>query len=184
MKHWIIILVSVLTSTAIAFLLVKFMTGEEVAIVRTAVVLERYQGAADARAKLQGNSQVWSQAIDTMRSELQRLMDVYKSGPLSAKQRDSVAEAVQTSRAQLEQYADAVGKKAQEQEAILTDGVVTQLRAAVASVARKRGIKLVMADSPQSDVLFGEQGVDVTQDVLEELNTLFVKGGADTTGTK
>lgn len=151
----------------------------KVAIIDTEIIINRYQGAHEARKAFQTTSDAWQRNVDTLRSELMRIVHEFETLPAGASVRlkDSLRREADAQQQRLSSYTEAVQSKAQQEQMTLTDGIVTQIRTAAAAVAAEQGIAVVLAEGADSPVIYGDKAIDLTQDVLAELDKRFFKSG-------
>jgi len=153
--------------------------SSKVAIINTEIIINRYQGAQEARKAFQTTTDAWQQNVDTLRSELMRIVHEFETLPAGASERlkDSLRREADAQQQRLTSYTQAVQSKAQQEQMTLTDGIVTQIRTAAAAVAAEQGIAVVLAEGADSPVIYGEKAIDLTQDILAELDKRFFKSG-------
>ncbi len=151
----------------------------KVAIIDTEIIINRYQGAHEARKAFQATSDAWQRNVDTLRNELMRIVHEFETLPAGASTRvkDSLRREADAQQQRLSSYTEAVQSKAQQEQMTLTDGIVTQIRTAAAAVAAEQGIAVVLAEGADSPVIYGDKAIDLTQDVLAELDKRFFKSG-------
>lgn len=150
-----------------------------VAVINTEAIINRYQGAQEARKSFQTATDIWQRNVDTLRSELMRIVHEFESLPAGASShlKDSLRREADAQQQRLSSYTEAVQSKAEQEHLTLTDGIITQIRTAAAAVAADRGIAVVLAEGADSPVIHGDKAIDLTQDVLAELDKRFFKNG-------
>lgn len=143
----------------------------KVGVVRVNEVLEKFDGAIEARKDFQRTTTAWQSNIDTLRAELQRsILDLERdAGQLSDAQRKAREMEISQKRSEIDQYTGAVQEKASREQALLTEGVVNQIRTAAETVANSQGFDLVHALQTDGAILYHTDLVDITPDVLEYL---------------
>jgi len=179
---WLVRIGFILSLCAIAGVALIYVRGSAstaVAIINTEMIINRYQGAHEARKSFQTTSDAWQRNVDTLRSELMRIIHTYETLPAnaSAHVKDSLKREAEAQQQRLSSYTEAVQSKAEQEQMTLTDGIVTQIRTAAAAVAAERGIAVVLAEGADSPVIYGDKAIDLTQDVLAELDKRFFKSG-------
>ncbi|MBN9400958.1 MAG: OmpH family outer membrane protein ['Candidatus Kapabacteria' thiocyanatum] len=179
---WIVRIGFVLALCAVVLAVMTYVRGSAsatVAIINTETIINRYQGAHEARKSFQTTSDAWQRNVDTLRSELMRIVHTYETLPANASVhlKDSLKREAEAQQQRLSSYTEAVQSKAEQEQMTLTDGIVTQIRTAAAAVAADRGIAVVLAEGADSPVIYGDKAIDLTQDVLAELDKRFFKNG-------
>lgn len=154
----------------------------KVGIVRVADVLEKFDGAIQAKKDFQHTTIAWQANIDTLRSELQgQVLDFERDrSQLSEQERRARQEELQQKSSEIEQYTGAVQEKAAREQSLLTEGVVNQIKTAAEVVAKSQGFDVVHALQADGAILYSSESVDITEEVLEYLRAHY-RGGASTT---
>lgn len=154
-----------------------FRVGEKppMAIVKVAEVLQKYQGAVDARARFSNTTSAWKGNIDTLKGELQSMYFDYEQvrSTLSPAEKAKQEEAIRRKETQVRDYATAIEDRAGKEQQVLTESVVNHVRSAAESIGRERGLRLVMAVQDDGFVLYSDNTVDITPDVLALLRTTY-----------
>ncbi len=154
-----------------------FRVGERplVAIVKVQEVLQKYQGAIDARARFANTTSAWKGNIDTLKRELQTMLFDYeqKRVSMSVSERTEHENAIRRKETQVRDYASAIDEKAGKEQQVLTESVVNHVRNAADAIGRERGLRLVMAVQDDGFVLYSDNTVDLTADVLALLRTTY-----------
>jgi Skp family chaperone for outer membrane proteins len=142
-----------------------------VGIVRMTEILEKYQGAADARAGFTRTARAWQSNIDTLRGEMQNMIIDYERDRLTmtASQRASFESILQMKRQQIDDYTAAIQQRATEEQRSVTEKLVVKVKSATESAARDLGLDLVLAVQDEAFVLYSAETVDVTAYVLGHL---------------
>ena len=172
----------VLLLTAIVALVISIGTlvlvtvnrSPRIGVVRIQKVLERYEGAVDAKKAFRETTATWGANIDTLRSELQRLVFEYEQQSVANKSlRDSLSLLLRTKEAQIADYQKAVEQKTTQEQQILTEGVISLVRSASESVAKSEGIDAFLAVQDDGMLMYTTESVDLTDVVLERLRTTY-----------
>ena len=156
--------------------LVLVMTSRSprIGLVRIQKVLDRYEGALDAKKAFRESTSTWGANVDTLRSELQRLVFEYEQQSSSNKSlRDSLSLLLRTKEAQIVDYQKAVEQKTSQEQQVLTEGVISQVRSASEAVAKSEGIDAFIALQDEGMLMYATESVDLTDIVLERLRTTY-----------
>ncbi|MEL6443167.1 MAG: OmpH family outer membrane protein, partial [Bacteroidota bacterium] len=100
-----------------------------VAYVDSAVLLERYVGAIEARATLQAQLDIWETNLDTLRQEAAGFGDQLLRDDLSRAEREAASDRLEAKQRELAQYAEAVGRQAADREQQVLQPVYSELNA-------------------------------------------------------
>jgi len=135
-------------------------------------LMANYQGIKDMKAKLDLRAKEWQGNLDTLSSELQLAAKKLESIPVSSSAQRQLAEASLRSKQQeAMQYKEAVTQKYKEQDQLLSQELLTKVNAYIKEYGERKGYKIIMAATQYGNIAYGDKSVDITDDVLEGLNT-------------
>lgn len=125
-----------------------------------------------AHADYKMRVEAWQANIDTLQRRYAASIETFKqnSKKLSKKERDEQIASLQRMEADIKKYSTAVKDEAKKQEQESTEAVLSQVNSFVKEYAKKRGYDMVLGAEGNGSVLFGEKKMDITDDVLKELN--------------
>lgn len=165
-------LASVISATALLIAVVS--RSPRIGIVRIQKVLERYEGALDAKKAFRTTTLAWGANVDTLQSEINRLMfEVERSSTSQRRVRDSMSTLLRTREAQLLDYRKAVESKTIQEQQLLTESVVNHVRTAAESVAKNSGVDCFLAIHDEGMIVAASETVDLTDEVLVELRKTY-----------
>lgn len=179
MNTWLRILSVVLLlaiAAGISWFIARPSNGAaRVGVVRMTEILEKYQGAADARAGFTRTARAWQSNIDTLRGEMQNLLIDYERDRLTmtAAQRASYESILQMKRQQIDDYTAAIQQRATEEQRQVTEKLIVKVKSATESAAQDLGLDLVLAVQDEAFVLYSAETVDVTAYVLGHLKQAY-----------
>ncbi len=141
----------------------------------SARIFQEYTAAREAQDRFDRQVQGWrddaaekEKAVNQLRAEVRD-----QSPILSALKRQEKEEALQKAISEYERFIQDIwgpqGRAAQENERATAE-VVQQIRSAVEKVAGDKNLNLVL-DSASGFIIYADKTLDVTSDVLTELNT-------------
>ena len=117
-----------------------------VAYVDSAVLLERYVGAIEARATLQAQLDIWETNLDTLRQEAAGFGDQLLRDDLSRAEREAASDRLEAKQRELAQYAR------------------------IADFSEVQGIDVLLGTVSGGNILFGGDSVDLTEELIGYLN--------------
>lgn len=141
-----------------------------IAYVDSAVLMERFDGAIQARATLESQLEEWDANVRTLETEAQalqqRLVDAQTAGrsfrvlqdSLTAKQRD------------LARYVRATQAQAAEKEQELLEPVYAELNALIQDFSDANGYDLLFGTVAGGNILYGTGSVDATEALIAYVN--------------
>lgn len=156
----------------IALAFYVFTIPQKLVYVDSGKLVNEYKGMQDARAVYQKKAATWKANIDTLTSEVQqRIMNYEKeSSKLTAKERQLSEELIRTKQKQLMEYQQAMNTQAKQEDSKMTGEVVQQINAYLKKYGEENGYKIVMAATEYGNIAYADEGLDITEDVLEGLN--------------
>jgi outer membrane protein len=139
-------------------------------------IFNEYKTAQEAQARFDRQVQGWrDEAAERERGVNQLRAEVRdQSAILSSLRRQEKEEALQKAIVEYEKFVQDIwgpqGQAAQENERATAE-VVQQIRNAVEKIAADRSLNLVL-DAADGNIIYADKTLDLTPDVLTELNTL------------
>jgi outer membrane protein len=147
----------------------------------SARIFQEYPTAQEAQKRFDRQVQGWRDEAAEKEKSVKVLRDeVRDQGPiLSSLKRQEKEEQLQRAISDYEHFIQDTwgpqGRAARENEQATTE-VVVQIRAAVEKVAASRGLTIVL-DSASGIIIYADRSLDLTSDVLTELNSTIKPGG-------
>jgi len=154
----------------------------KIGYIDSARIFQEYNDAKEAQARFDRQVQGWRDEAAEKEKQVNALRaEVRDQSPiLSALKRQEKEEALQRAISEYERFVQDIwgpqGRAAQENERATSD-VVVQIRAAVEKVAGGRGLELVL-DSAGGFIIYADKSLDLTPQVIQELNTRSTTGSS------
>ncbi len=149
-----------------------------IAFVRSGTILEEYAGIQEARRIIERQSQSRQANLDTlrldyesMRKEFDRQHSDLDQGELRAHQ-----SLLRRKEEQLQQYHQAIARQSREAEEEVTRNVLARINTNIQRFGREQGYDIILGTLSAGNLLFGEDALDITDQVLDHLNTLYRPG--------
>ena len=161
---------------AIAIVLVS-CNQNKVAYIDVEVLMKDYEATKELETSLKAKQEKMAKELDSISAPFQlKVQQYYKNQQkMSAKKRSEVEGVLQQEQQFLQskqqQASQLLQMENQEKSEILTKRVDSF----VADYAKLNGFKLILGTSGKGTVLYGEDSMDVTTDILEILNLDFTK---------
>jgi outer membrane protein len=149
-----------------------FLTPTKLVYVDSAKLVNEYQGMQEARKAYQQKTTTWKANIDTLAKEVQSQIMSYEkeSAKLSAKERKLSEELIRVKQKQLMDYQQAMNAQAKQEDEKMTGAVISQVNAYLKKYGKSKGYKIVMAATEYGNIAYADEGLDITDEVLEGLN--------------
>jgi outer membrane protein len=154
----------------------------QVGYIDSARIFTEFKDAKDAQDRFDRQVQGWRDEAAEKEKAVHQLRDEVRdqSAILSAAKRQEKEEALQRAIADYERFIQEVwgpqGRAASANEQA-TSEVVATIRTAVEKIAGERGLQLVV-DSASGFIIYADRSLDLTADVLTELNSRSTSGSA------
>jgi outer membrane protein len=161
----------------IVLYVLHFNTKQEIVYVDSGKLLNEYKGLVDARASFKLKATTWQANIDTLTSELQASIQKHEKelSGMSAREKQLSEELLGTKQQQLVEYQRALQEKARQEDMQMTQAVIQQLNAYLERYGKSQNYKIIMAATDAGNIVYAQEGMDITRVVLEGLNAEYGK---------
>lgn len=178
MKNKIIITVSIFISClALGFGIWAKNSTPKVAYVKVAIILEKYKGLQEVRSKFQQKEADWKSSVDTLTYKFNVALAQYNQemSKLDTEQRKSREIALQEQGMTLEKYRKSINEKADKEEDKMLQGALNQINSFIESYGKKANYTLIIGTTSAGNLLYGDEKIDITNEILEQLNKNYGK---------
>lgn len=165
-------LVAVVLSVGISCSINYLFLQKKVAYVRSQELIYQYEGTKEAMAKFNNQKQQWQANVDTLKVNFQRAVKNYQSeyDQLTSEQRQRTEKSLSAQEQQLNNYSKAIANKIDQQDDESMQAVLNQINAFIEQYSVDNGYDIVMGTTLSGSVLYGNTALDITEDILKELN--------------
>jgi len=169
---------AVITISVLFLLFNYFFKNDKIAYVDSGRILNEYKGSAEAKKAFQSKAKVWQTNIDTLTNEVKYSIQKYEKSiaTLSPKEQELTKQLIQTKQKQLNDYQHATQDNAKEEDGKLTQGIVTQINAFLLKYGKKHNYKMILIANQSGTIAYASDGLDITSDVIEEINSEYAEG--------
>lgn len=173
MKNNISLIVSALSIALSLLLVFGAFNKKKIAYVRSSELVYSYLGMKDAHNKFEQKSQMWKANIDTLQRNYQTSISQYsmESPKLSAHDKEEREQILSQQQQSLRSYTEAINSKMQDEDKKMTEGVLNQINSFIENYGREHGYEVILGTTVSGNVLYGDDAIDITQEVLAALNT-------------
>ncbi len=150
----------------------NLLNNPKIAYVRNQELVYGFEGMKDANRKFEAETKGWTMTIDSLEKNFHLQVSKYNSTytELDEKERKEFEERLQNQKNQVLKLKENVSKKMEEKDLEITQRVLDQINSFVQEYARKHGYKLIMGTTSDGNLMFADESLDITNDVLNELN--------------
>lgn len=168
----IFVLILVCFSVLFYYLSSQRNTVKNIAFIRSAYLIENYQGMKEVLNKYNEEIARQQAQIDTLENRYVEMQEQFKRErrSLSATALREKEELLQRTLQHLSGLTDDINAKAQADKERLMQGALNQINQYVEQYAKEHDISLVLGVTVSGNVLYGEDHMDITEPVLTALN--------------
>ncbi len=152
--------------------------SEKIVFVNQDSLLNKYAYYKDLRTKFEGKTKNAQSDLQSKQQAYQREVTQYQqgAGALSADQRKSTEERLGRKGQELQTYQQNAGSALQNEQAVETEKLYDKVAGYLKTYAKGKGYKMVLTFSKgNSAILFADETLDVTTDVIKGLNAEYAK---------
>jgi len=163
---------------AVAIMMVS-CNEQKTAYVDTTVLIKEYKEMKDVEAQFTSKSDSVRKQLDAAAKDFQAEVQEYQSQMNSMSETDRKAKEQELMQKQqmLQQQQQMVGNKLREQSNTVMDSLVTKIKDYVKDYGKENNYTYIFGSNESANIMFAEEGLDITQEILSELNEEY--GGED-----
>lgn len=166
---WLVLAAFLLNAGAIVW---STRNTPRLAYVRSQDLVYGYFGMKEAMADFQEKQSGWRSNLDTLKNDLQRTMAeaqrLHKAGNTAAL--NDLQPVIRKQHDEIGRYQEVMEQKSKEDEQRILNGVLGQINAFVETYAKEKGYDVVLGTTDAGSLLYGEGGLDITNELLAALN--------------
>ncbi|MCB7481894.1 OmpH family outer membrane protein [Christiangramia sediminis] len=168
---------------AIAILMVS-CNEQKTAYVDTTVLIKEYKEMKEVEANFTSKSDSVRKQLDAAAQEFQAEVQEYQSqmGSMSETDRKAKEQELMQKQQMLQQQQQMVGNRLREESNTVMDSLVTKIKDYVKDYGKEKNYTYIFGSNESANIMYAEEGLDITQDILSELNEGY--DGAEETETE
>lgn len=145
---------------------------DKIAYVDASKLLGEYKGAIDVRKEMEGKTAQIQANVDTLTYEVQQLITSYEqeAQKLSEKVRKDRQSTIAAKQQQLMQYQQAVRENMLQEDGKASQEVIGEINRFLTGYGKEKHYKLILIASNVGTIAYADEGIDLTNEVLEALN--------------
>lgn len=161
-----------ITSAVLLLLYNNFLRSDKIVYVDSTRILNEYKGSVEAKKQYQQKAKLWQANIDTLTEEVKSSIKGYEHSlaTMSDKEKSLAKQLIQTKQKQLLDYQKAIQDNAQQENAKTMNAVVSQINSFLSAYGKKHNYKLILIANQSGTIAYAREGLDITNDIIEELN--------------
>ncbi|WP_421940745.1 OmpH family outer membrane protein [Pedobacter sp.] len=152
--------------------------NDKIVFVNQDSLLNKYEYYKDLKVKFEGKTKSAQSDMQAKGQAFQREVAQYQqnAGTLSADQRKETEERLARKQQELQTYQQNAGGALQNEQAVETEKLYDKVAGYLKTYAKEKGYKMVLTYSKgNSAILFADESLDVTSDVIKGLNAEYNK---------
>ena len=172
-KQNITLVIALLSFGLNIFLLTDKYTGDKkIAYVRSTELVYGYLGMKEAHNKFEEKTKRIQSNIDTLQKDYQLAFSRYSTEAphLSKEEKAEREQVLMKQQESLVNYAQNVEGKMKEEEQNNTQSVLNQINSFVEEYGKEKGDEVILGTTLSGNLLYGDEAIDITKEVLEKLN--------------
>jgi outer membrane protein len=149
-----------------------YSTQPRLAYVRSDDLIEKYSGTIDVRSAFEKKKGVMIANVDSLKSsfEQNRANYLQNMANLPMTLRKSREEALLRQQDQITQYSNAVQAQIEQEDVRGMEGVLNQINSFIEKYSIENGYDIMLGTTLSGSLLYGNKGMDVTDDILLKIN--------------
>jgi len=171
MRKYISVFSTTLSVLVLALLAYHYFFHTSTVYVRTGYILENYKAMIAAREQLNNDMKQAQQNVDTLYKRMESLGK--KQQITTGAEREQIAYQFGMAQSDYEKYTEGVRKQFEEKQAEYSGKVILQLNSFIKTYAEEQGYDYVLGTTNEGSILFGKTNLDISEEVLKEINKEF-----------
>lgn len=149
-----------------------FQKHPKIAYVRSQELVYGYDGTKEAMSQFNNKKQKLLANADTLKAEFQRDFANYKREypTLSKMEIKKYESKLARKEKQVKNYSEAINKKIKSNDDEMMQAVLNQINSYAKEYGKQHGYTLILGTTLSGNVLYGEDAIDITDDLLTEIN--------------
>jgi len=149
-----------------------------IAFVNTSQLVYEYAGMQEARSLFQRKASIWQANVDTVKHTFQQRSSSIQAQlvNLDKSQQEEQIGRLDKERQRMLHYSKSMAQKQKEEEEKMTQSVLNQINSFVQEYGKRNGYALILGTTTDGGILYGQDAIDLTDEILKELNAYYENG--------
>lgn len=145
---------------------------QKTAYVDTTVLIQEYKEMKDVEANFTSKSDSVRQQLDSVARAFQQEVQAYETekNSMSASQRESKGQELMQKQQMIRQQQQMQSNRLRQESQQVMDSLVTKVKDFVKGYGEDNGYTYIFGSNESANIMYAEEGLDITQDILAELN--------------
>lgn len=156
---------------------VKKLTPK-IAFVKTGVLVDGFLGMKESKSTYDKKIAEWQSNVDTLTNQLNQGITRFElnRGDYKPEKLEEQIQIIEQQKLNLHNYKEAIDQRAKQEYDKAIQGPINQINSFVERYAEIHGYDLVLGTTQEGNILYGNKAVDITNEVLKELNKSYKTG--------
>ncbi len=174
---FLIISIGLISVSALGLGLFNSFKSNKIAYVKSGELVERYEGIKEVRKKYQAKLNSWQNTLDSMvtRYQLHESDLEQAKSKMKPSDREDAEYALEKEKSEIMSLEERLKQQAVEEDANTTQGALNQVNSFISEYAKRKGITVVLGVTKSGNILYGDDAIDITDDLIKELNVNYKK---------
>lgn len=152
-----------------------FKSSSELVYVDVNKLLEGYKRTKVVRAEFEEKAKTLNANVDSLMTNWQNELKTYEKerSKMSKKELELKQQLLGNKQQQINNYQQAIQKQIQEEDKKATQTVINDINDYVKEYGKSNGYNIIFGASGGGNIMYANEGSDLTEDVLNGLNTEF-----------
>lgn len=162
---------------------ILFVTGvfnkKKIAYVRSTDLVYGYLGMQEAQRDYEQKTKMFQANVDTLQRDYQLSFSSYTTEAinLSKEEKAEREKVLMQQQESMMNYAQSLDKKMKAEDEKTTQGVLNQINSFVEEYGKQQGYEVILGTTLSGSLLYGNEAIDITKEVLESLNRNYTGEG-------
>ncbi|MFO7744159.1 MAG: OmpH family outer membrane protein [Psychroflexus sp.] len=159
---------------------------EKTAYVDNTVLIQDYYKMKSTEARFEKKSQALSDELDSVAGEFQKEVQEFQEGMdrMSTANREKRQNELMQKQQMLQQRQQQKSQMLRQESDQAIDSLISEVKDLVAEYGEERGYAYIFGSNESANIMYAKEGLDITEDVLEELNKTKNKNETEETTEK
>lgn len=175
---WVLLVLGIGAMVVSVFALSRTGQTQRIGYVKTGELISKFEGFKEAEQMLQGKHKEWKANTDTLEAQFRSAVADYnmRIGSLSVAEKQSREEYLSKQEQQKNMYVQGVQQRAQQEQLIAMDSIISYVNVFVKSYAQTNGYDFILGTTKEGNLLYGKEADDVTTQLTTAINQAYKKG--------
>lgn len=169
------VIVSVAVMAIIASISSFFFFQTELVYVDVNKLLDGYERTKVEREAFNKKTTTLKANVDSLVTQWQDQLKTYEKerSSMSKKEKELQQELLANKQQQLNNYQQAIQRQIQEEDQKMTQTVINDINDYIKAYGKKEGHKIIFGASGSGNIMYADEGTDLTEEILEGLNKAY-----------